>query len=88
MDLTPLLASFLMVMAAELGDKTQLAVIALSSHRDALLVFTGGVLALLLVSGLGVVIGEALSMIIPMLIIRVASAILFLVFGAYTILST
>ena len=88
MDLTPLLASFLMVMAAELGDKTQLAVIALSSHRDALLVFTGGVLALLLVSGLGVVIGEALTMIIPMLIIRVASATLFLVFGAYTILSS
>jgi len=88
MDLTPLLASFLMVIAAELGDKTQLAVIALSSHRDALPVFTGGVLALLLVSGLGVVIGEALTMIIPMLIIRVASAILFLVFGAYTILSS
>jgi putative Ca2+/H+ antiporter (TMEM165/GDT1 family) len=45
-------------------------------------------LALLLVSGLGVVIGEALTMIIPMLIIRVASATLFLVFGAYTILSS
>jgi len=88
MDLTPLLASFLLVVAAELGDNTQLAVIALSSHRDALLVFTGGILALLLVSGLGVVIGEALTMIIPMLIIRVVSAILFLAFGAYTILSS
>lgn len=45
-------------------------------------------MALLLVSGLGVVIGQALTMIIPMLIIRVVSAILFLAFGAYTILSS
>ncbi|MBO3799438.1 MAG: TMEM165/GDT1 family protein, partial [Candidatus Brockarchaeota archaeon] len=32
MDLTPLLASFLLVVVAELGDKTQIAVITLSSH--------------------------------------------------------
>ena len=87
MDLTPLLASFLLVAVAELGDKTQLAVIALSTHQNALLVFTGGILALLLVSGLGVVMGCMLTMIIPLSIIRVASAILFLAFGAYTIIS-
>ncbi len=87
MDLTPLIASFLLVAVAELGDKTQLAIIALSSYHSVLLVFTGGMLALLLVSGMGVVIGDALTMIIPMLIIRVASAILFLAFGVYTILS-
>lgn len=86
MDLTPLLASFLLVVVAELGDKTQIAVITLSSHHNALLVFAGGILALLLVSGLGVVIGETLTKIIPIPIIRVASAILFLAFGVYTVL--
>lgn len=44
-------------------------------------------MALLLVSGLGVVIGDTLTMIIPMFIIRFVSAILFLAFGAHTILS-
>ncbi|MCX8182824.1 MAG: TMEM165/GDT1 family protein [Crenarchaeota archaeon] len=87
MDLTPLLASFLLVAVAELGDKTQIAVITLSSHHNALLVFIGGILALLLVSGLGVAIGETFTMIIPLSMIRFASAILFLAFGVYTILS-
>lgn len=86
MDLTPLLASFLLVVVAELGDKTQIAVITLSSHHNALLVFASGILALLLVSGLGVVIGETLTQIIPLPIIRVAAAILFLAFGIYAIL--
>ncbi|MBO3832843.1 MAG: TMEM165/GDT1 family protein [Candidatus Brockarchaeota archaeon] len=87
MDLTPLLASFLLVVVAELGDKTQIAIITLSSHHNALLVFTGGILALLLVSGLGVVIGGTLATVIPLPVIRVASAVLFLAFGVYTILS-
>lgn len=86
MGLTPLLASFLLVVVAELGDKTQIAVITLSAHHNAFLVFTSGILALLLVSGLGVVIGETLTKIIPPPMIHVSSAILFLAFGAYTIL--
>lgn len=42
MDPTLLVASFLLVAIAEMGDKTQLAVIALSSYHNALLVFCGG----------------------------------------------
>jgi len=87
MDLTPLFASFLLVMVAELGDKTQLTVITLSSCSNALLVFAGAMLGFMLVSGIGVVVGDVLSLLIPIPVIRVASALLFLAYGIYTILS-
>ncbi|MEM2088654.1 MAG: TMEM165/GDT1 family protein [Thermoproteota archaeon] len=87
MDLTPLIASFLLVAVAELGDKTQLTVITLSSCSNAILVFTGAMLGFMLVAGIGVVAGNFLTMVIPIPVIRVASALLFLAYGVYTLLS-
>lgn len=86
MDLTPLIASFLLAAVAELGDKTQLAVITLSSRSNALLVFTGAMLAFMVVAGIGVAIGDALTLVIPIPVIRIVSALLFLAYGIYAIL--
>ncbi|MBO3840377.1 MAG: TMEM165/GDT1 family protein [Thermoproteota archaeon] len=87
MDLTPLLASLLLIILAELGDKTQVAIISLSSCSNTLIVFTGAMLAFILVSAIGVFIGDALSMIVPPQAVSLASAVLFLVFGTYMILT-
>lgn len=87
MDLTPLVASFVLVAVAELGDKTQIAVITLSSRFKALSVFLGAMLAFLLTTGIAVIIGDALSLVLPTFWIRVIAAAIFLVFGIYTIIS-
>ncbi len=87
MDLTPLVASFVLVAVAELGDKTQIAVITLSSRFKTLSVFLGAMLAFLLTTGIAVIIGDALSLVLPTFWIRVTAAAIFLVFGFYTVVS-
>lgn len=58
--------AFLTLFLAELGDKTQLAVIVLTAKTDAkLAVFLGASLALVLVSLLGVLLGGVLSQYVP-----------------------
>jgi putative Ca2+/H+ antiporter (TMEM165/GDT1 family) len=87
MSLTPLVASFVLVAIAELGDKTQIAVITLSSRFKALAVFSGAMLAFLLTAGIAVVIGDALALVLPTFWIRIIAATIFLIFGSYTIIS-
>ncbi|MBW4521294.1 MAG: TMEM165/GDT1 family protein [Scytolyngbya sp. HA4215-MV1] len=58
--------SFITVFLAELGDKSQLAAIALSgSSKSPKAVFLGAVAALLLASLLGVVLGEGTAQLLP-----------------------
>jgi len=87
MSLTPLIASFVLIAVAELGDKTQIAVITLSSRFKALSVFSGAMLAFLLTTGIAVAIGDALTLVLPIFWIRITAAAIFLVFGLYTIIS-
>jgi putative Ca2+/H+ antiporter (TMEM165/GDT1 family) len=77
-----------LLFVAELGDKTQLAVLSLSSNRrDAWAVLSGSALALTLVSGLGVVGGQALCELVPRRTLLWASALAFLAMGAWMGLS-
>ncbi|MGQ9478838.1 MAG: TMEM165/GDT1 family protein [Thermoproteota archaeon] len=87
MDLTPIIVPFLLVAAAELGDKTQLAVITLSSCMSTLSLFIGAMLAFTIITGLGLVIGNIISTYMPILPIRIFSTMLFFIFGIYTILT-
>jgi len=87
MSLTPLVASFVLVAVAELGDKTQIAVITLSSRFKAFSVFSGAMLAFLVTTGIAVAIGDALTLVVPTFWIRIATAIIFLIFGVYTVIS-
>ncbi len=59
--------SFITVFLAELGDKSQLAAIALSSNgnKSAKAVFLGSVAALILASLIGVLLGEGTAQLLP-----------------------
>ncbi|MBC2708734.1 MAG: TMEM165/GDT1 family protein [ANME-2 cluster archaeon] len=81
------MTAFSLIALAELGDKTELAVIALSAQYHApIMVFLGAVLGLGLVSALGVAIGGKLQTMVPMDKLRIGSGILFLVFGVLFLL--
>ena len=81
------MTAFSLIALAELGDKTELTVIALSAQYHApIMVFLGAVLGLGLVSALGVAIGGKLQTIVPMEKLRIGSGILFLAFGVLFLL--
>lgn len=80
-------ATFSTIFVAELGDKTQIAAIALSSQsRSGLEVLLGVVLALTLAGGLGVVMGSLLSNWISPVVLQKVSGVLFLGFGLWILL--
>jgi putative Ca2+/H+ antiporter (TMEM165/GDT1 family) len=67
---------------AELGDKTQLAVITLTSKtKEPIWVFAGAVIALACVTLIGVLVGEALLRIVPERVIKKIAAAAFVVIG-------
>ncbi|MFM7423789.1 MAG: TMEM165/GDT1 family protein [Elainella sp.] len=74
--------SFVMVFISELGDKSQLAAIALSGSSKSLkAVFFGSSAALLLASLLGVLLGEGISQILPLVWLKAIAAVGFAVMG-------
>jgi putative Ca2+/H+ antiporter (TMEM165/GDT1 family) len=76
------IVSFSLIFVAELGDKTQLAMVALAAQTGELWsVFVGGTLALWSVSLLGIVVGRKLLRRIPAHWVHKTAAILFLAFG-------
>jgi putative Ca2+/H+ antiporter (TMEM165/GDT1 family) len=76
------LTSFTLIFVAELGDKTQLAMVALAAKTGALWsVYIGGTLALWTVSLLGILVGHTLLRRIEPRRVHRAAALLFLVFG-------
>ncbi|MDD5035812.1 MAG: TMEM165/GDT1 family protein [Methylococcaceae bacterium] len=77
------LTTFLMIFAAEFGDKTQLAVAGLSAAVPPLPVWLGSTLALAMTSALGVWAGRAVLQRIPLHWLHRLSGILFLGFAAY-----
>lgn len=83
MDWRLFATTFGLLFLAELGDKTQLTVITLATqNRNPVPVLFGGVLALSLVTVLGVVFGQAILQFIPAAVLHKASAVLFVVVGA------
>ena len=80
------LTSFVLIFVAELGDKTQLAMVALAAQSGELWsVFVGGTLALWSVSLLGILIGRTLLRRISRIWVHRAAALLFLAFGVLAI---
>jgi putative Ca2+/H+ antiporter (TMEM165/GDT1 family) len=77
-----LLSTFALLFVAELGDKTQLAVISMTAkHKMPLMVFLGASLALVTVTALGVLGGELLTRIIPEAVLHKIAAGLFVLMG-------
>ncbi|MDO6562862.1 TMEM165/GDT1 family protein [Amphritea sp. 1_MG-2023] len=77
------LSALLMLFFAELGDKTQLAVIGLASTEPAVPVWLGATLALLATSVIGVIAGRALMRYISVVWLHRASGVLFIIFALY-----
>ncbi|MFW5911894.1 MAG: TMEM165/GDT1 family protein [Candidatus Hadarchaeota archaeon] len=72
----------------ELGDKTQLATIALGARFSSpVLVFMGMGSAFLLITVIAVIIGAKLKNLLPERYIRIGSSIVFLAFGIITLLN-
>lgn len=76
------LTSFGIMFLAELGDKTQLAVISLAGrYRSPWVVFAGAGLAMLLATAIGVAVGNFLPSVLGERAIRTVSGGLFILFG-------
>jgi Predicted membrane protein len=89
MDLALLASTFITVFLAELGDKTQLAIVTISgtSSRPGA-VFAGSSLALVLASLLGAGAGGSLSAVIPTDALQLAASAGFLVLGLRLIIKS
>ncbi len=83
MDWGAWLSAFGLVFVAELGDKTQLAVVSQTcKFRRPWAVFLGGSLALTAVTAIGAAGGRVLNALVPQDVIRIIAAAAFVVMGA------
>ena len=82
MDWKILGTAFVTLFLAELGDKTQLAIITLTAKTDSkVAVFVGASLALVLVSALAVLFGGVLTQFVPTEWLQRIVAVAFIVIG-------
>ena len=89
MDLTLLISTFLTVFLAELGDKTQLATVALSGTSDRpLAVFLGSSSALVLASLLGAMAGGSVASVVPTELLQLIASVGFLIIGTRLLLQS
>lgn len=81
-------STFFVVFLAEIGDKTQLATMLLSSQSSSkITVFFGSSFALVCSSLLGVLLGSILTKYIPQNLLQVSSAIAFIIIGVLLLLN-
>ena len=77
----PIMTAFVMILMAELGDKTQLVTASLAAQYDNYYaVFIGSTLALWSVSLLGIFLGAQLSRFVPLKILHKVAGCLFILF--------
>ena len=89
MILTLLFTTFVTVFLAEMGDKTQLTTITLSSSTNKpLAVFLGSSIALILATLLGVLAGGSIANLIPAFLLKLLSGIVFLIIGINLLLQS
>jgi putative Ca2+/H+ antiporter (TMEM165/GDT1 family) len=77
-----LLSTFGLLFIAELGDKTQLAVLTMTcQHQRPLPIFLGATAALTLVTLIGVLCGQGLTQFVPADLLRKVAAVAFVIVG-------
>jgi putative Ca2+/H+ antiporter (TMEM165/GDT1 family) len=80
-------SAFGLIFLAELGDKTQLATLALAaSGKSRLVVFLGAASALVLTSAIAAVAGEAIARVVPVVWLRRVAGAAFVVLGVFFLL--
>ncbi len=86
-----LITTFLLISVAEFGDKTQLAVVALSSTSIPVAVWLGSTLALISTSALGILAGRTILQKFPISLLHRVSGIIFLflaIFAGFNVYNT
>ncbi len=82
MDWKIIVSSFVTIFLAELGDKTQIASILMTSKTNKpVLVFIGTMLAFALVTVIGVAVGSVITKFLPINFIKIGAAIAFIIVG-------
>ena len=81
----PIVAAFVIIFLAELGDKTQLVTISFASKYPHVPVFWGVFLGISMVTVLGVLVGTILFEYIPIFYIKILSGAIFIIFGIWTL---
>ena len=82
MDWKVLVSTFGIIFLAEMGDKTQLAAMTMAAQtQKPWAVFIGAAVALACVSALGVAVGSVLGNYVPLVWIKRAAAVAFIVIG-------
>lgn len=78
------IASLIFVVLAEMGDKTQLATIALAiKYNTIITVWMGTTLGMIISDGFGIIAGNVMGRHIPERAIKWAAALVFIAFGGY-----
>lgn len=84
MDWRVFLSTFGLIFLAEICDKTQLATMAMAIRSESpLAVFVGAVLALALVTLLGVAFSQALVRLVPAFYVHKATGLVFVIVGLF-----
>jgi putative Ca2+/H+ antiporter (TMEM165/GDT1 family) len=82
MDWRVFLTTFGVIFIAEMGDKTQLAAMTMSAQtKKPWAIFIASALALTAVSAIGVLVGSVLGNYLPLIWIKRAAAVAFIVIG-------
>ncbi|OPL10582.1 MAG: hypothetical protein AVO38_05060 [delta proteobacterium ML8_D] len=77
-----MITTFLLIFTAELGDKTQIVVVGMSSTASSMPVWFGATLALSLISSICVLVGSKLFQYIPIILLYRMSGAVFLLMAA------
>ncbi|HHT9159015.1 MAG: hypothetical protein A2099_01810 [Planctomycetes bacterium GWF2_39_10] len=87
MDWKIIISTFVTIFLAELGDKTQIASILMTSKTNKpVLVFIGTMLAFAVVTVIGVAVGSVITKFLPINFIKVGAAIAFIIVGILILL--
>ena len=82
MDWRVFITTFGVIFLAEMGDKTQLAAMTMAAQsKRPWTVFIGSALALTAVSAIGVVVGSVVGDYIPLIWVKRAAAVAFIIIG-------
>ena len=82
MDLRVMLTTLGIIFLAEMGDKTQLAVMTMSAQtKKPWAVFIGASLALVAVSAIGVLVGSVIGQYVPLEWVKRVAALAFIIIG-------
>jgi len=77
--------SFLLIVAAEMGDKSQLVCMTLAARHRATPVLLGAITSFAFLNGLAVIFGAAIASWFPEYIVSITVAILFAIFGVHSL---